>query len=259
MMYDTINTYGVIREFRQMMLPNSPNRVMRLIGDGKMGKSHLLTKVLPSLSRQEFQAGCSILDLRNSLHSVPDILHMACSQLGTSNFDGYYEAHQSWMNRPKVEVKGLLAKFSRIDISAKDNQEDTRSRDRQLTTKFVHDLTNIHSELLLLFDSVSDASAQMQSWLLDTFLIQVAPLSHVRVIMAGRTLPEAHGSYAYLCQSYHLRPVTDVEEYITYCKRLESTLSEQSIRDFAHACDYTPGMFAELVVPRFVQQRPANG
>ena len=48
---------------------------------------------------------------------------------------------------------------------------------------------------------------------------------------------------------------------ITDCKQLQTqmimlTTAEgliPSIRDFAYACDYVPGMFAELVYPKFLK------
>ncbi len=257
MLYKTINTREAIEQFRDLMRPDSQTRILRLLGDAKLGKSHLLTKVFPMLAKQESQARWAILDLRNPSDEVPDILHTACGQLDGKSCHGYYTAHQAWTNRPKVDIDHLHAYFSSVTVSVKDRPDETRQRDRDLTTQFVHDMSQL-ADTLLFFDSVDMAPEYMQTWLMNSLLIQLSSLAHVRVVVAGRSLPEAHGSYVALCRSYQLLPVTEAEEYIAYCHSLHATLSEQSIRDFAEVFDYTPGIFVEHVLPKFMP-RSAHG
>ena len=247
---DTIDTNEAINLFHQIM--QSQIRFLRLIGDAKMGKSHLLTKVFPDLVRQQYHALFALLDLRNRLHTVPDILHMACYQLGIKHFEEYLAVHRELSNRPRVEAQGITTLFSSVKITGKDGPDEAQARDRDLTTQFVKDLSKLN-EVLLLIDSVNEATESMQTWLMETLLVAVSQLPHVKVIVAGRSLPGAHGSYNLLCKSYRLQAVTEIEEYIIYCQKLHTTLGEQSIRDFAYACDYIPGMFVDLVYPKFMK------
>jgi hypothetical protein len=69
-------------------------------------------------------------------------------------------------------------------------------------------------------------------------------------VVAGRWVPEPHGSYAALTRSYELQPVREIHEYISYCRQIGAALGEQSIRDLALAFDYVPGSFAD-VMPKF--------
>src|SRR6266566_8495384 len=252
MFVETIDTYEAVDLFDQFMRPDPKIRILRLVGDAKMGKSHLLTKVFPELVHQRYHARCAVLDLRNRMHTVPDILHMASSLLEVKNFDGYFAAHREWSNRPQVKAEGVYAFVSSLKITGRGSADEAQARDRDLTTQFVKDLDKLNDRLLLLlFDSVNEAAESMQIWLMATFLVSVSQLPHVRVIVAGRSLPGAHGSYTLFCKSYRLQAITEVEEYITYCKKLNAMLGEQSIRDFAYACDYIPGMFVDLVYPKF--------
>jgi hypothetical protein len=259
MVYKTIDTHEAIGLFDDLMQPNSQTRILRLLGDSKLGKSHLLTKVFPMLAQQNSRARCVILDLQSHFISeVPDILHAICGMLGGNSCDSYYASHQAWTNRPKVDIDHLNAVFSSVTISVKEpTLHEIRQRDRDLTTQFVRDMSRL-TDVLLLFDSVDRATEYIQNWLMYSLLIQLSSLAHVRVVVAGRSLPEAHGSYLALCRSYRLVPVTDVVEYIAYCRSLQATLSEQSIRDFAKAFDYTPGVFVDFVLPHFVP-RSAHG
>src|SRR6266849_3016968 len=249
-----INTQEAISLFHQHMQSKNQWHVLRLVGEAKMGKSHLLSKVFPILARQDYHARCALLDLRNPTHTVPDILHFTCGQLGGQTYDSYYAAYREWLNRPKkVGVQQLIALFSRITIAVKDSSSDIHQRDLHLTTQFVKDLSNLDDQpILLLFDTVNKADEYIQIWLMDTLLVQLSQLAHVRVVVAGRSVPEASNSYATSCQSYQLSPVTEVDAYIDYCQNANLTLSEQSIRDFARAFRYTPGIFVEYVLPNFV-------
>src|SRR5262249_17827025 len=157
--------------------------------DGKMGKTHLLTLVLPALAKRDYQARWALLDLNYPLATVPDILSQACVQLGDHSFHEYYAAEQAWMNRLEGDVNGLAAHLSRI-----------------LTLQFLKGLNQLTDcPLLLLFDSLEKASEEMQRWLMKTLLVSLSRLKHIRVVLAGRSLPEPDGSYHTLCLSHQLQ------------------------------------------------------
>src|SRR2546421_11147121 len=127
MTYETINTTEAVHQFRQLMQPNSSFRILRLVGEGKMGKSHLLTKVFPHLTQQEYQARWALLDLSYQFHTVPDILSQVCAQCNDVNFDSYNTADRDWSSRPKVNVRGFITAFSRIGIYAKEGIDDAHA------------------------------------------------------------------------------------------------------------------------------------
>lgn len=248
MLVQTIDTHEVIKLFLQLMEPNSSIHVLRLNGGGKMGKSHLLTKVFPTLVKQDYQASWAMVDLSRPFQTIPDILSQICVQLDEQCFEAYYAADQAWSNRPKVDVKGLTATFSRVDILAKDHTDDIHDRARILTISFMRDIHKLKAPLIVLFfDSIDQASEEIQGWLMETLLIPVSRLSHIRVVMAGRFLPEVHGSYRILCRDCSLLPVKDIKAYFEYCVNVNSTLSERDISILAHAFDYTPGFVAEAL------------
>jgi hypothetical protein len=89
-------------------------------------------------------------------------------------------------------------------------------------------------------------------------LVQLAPLPHLRIVVAGRGVPEPHGSYAAFTRSYELQPVREIHEYISYCRQIGAALDEPSISTLALAFDYKPGAFAD-VMPKFTHQEAARG
>lgn len=261
MRYETINTQEVVKLFHQLMKPDSPSRILRLKGESKTGKSHLLTKVFPAIVQKEFQARHAILDLRYSMLTVPDILHAAYGQLDATGSSEYLTAYQKWTTRPRVSIERVLSIFSFFRISVKDSLDEIRQRDLDLTTQFVRDLATLSDKLLLLFfDTVDYADKSIQIWLVHTLLVQLSSLAHVRVVMAGTSLPDIDGSYRVLCENRELQPVRDIQEYIIYCRSLDMPLlAEQSIKDFASVFDYKPGLFVDYVLPKCEQWRVPNG
>jgi hypothetical protein len=233
--YDMINTKEAVNLFHQLMHINGKMQALHFVGAGKMGKSHLLTKVFPILARQKYRARCLVFDLRNPVYTAPDILYALSSQLDSHVCDSYLAAYEAWIAHHPTSPK---------------KSENIRHKNYYLTSCFVKEIAKLDDTLLLfLFDSVN--SARVQTWLMDVLLPQIVTLRHIRVILAGRSLPDTYSSIAAFCSTYQLFPITDEQAYIEYCKNLHLKLGEQSIRDFAYACDYTPGIFAELVLPKF--------
>lgn len=111
-----IDRRDAIPVFRSFMKPHHRMQVLRLIGGEKMGKTHLLTKVFPTLAREEFQAHFVLLNLsRNQNPTVCDFLHSACSQLGIQENGNYYTAYHEWINRTrKVTLSQLILLISSL-------------------------------------------------------------------------------------------------------------------------------------------------
>jgi hypothetical protein len=256
----TIDRLDAIELFNQLMQQNSPCRVLLLSGQAKMGKSHLIARVFPSLARETYQRRCAVLDLRNPAQTIPDFLHAACTLLGDpSEFPAYYTAHREWLNRPQVEVKGLRAVLASVAVRAGDEGDESRKWVRHLTAEFATDLGRLaDAPLVLLFDALDAANESTRDWLINTLLVQLVPLAHVRVVVAGRWVPEPLVSYAAACDSYELPPVEAEEEYIVYCHQVGAHLPEQSIRDIAFLCEYKPGFFVDFVTPRSTRREIAH-
>ncbi len=254
----TINHDDAVAFFRQLLDDLPTIRIIRLLGDGKMGKSHLVTRIFPRLI-DSARARHAVLDLRNQTQSPIDFLQIACSQLEGASFPQFDQAHEEWLNRPKVNASGIQSLLSVINISSRSDDKDTERFVPLLTRKFVDDLRDLHDrQIIFLFDAVDVAAPAVQHWLMDDLLVRLAKLPHVRVVVAGRQLAEPAGGYATICQSHELIPVRDPEEYIRFCRVAQIMLTEQSIRDFAHAVNYAPGQFIDLI-KAFPRRGAAHG
>lgn len=253
---ETINREDVVSLFHRLMQPNSQFRVLRLLGQPKLGKSHLVAKVFPAIARRDYRAHYAVLTMRNQAQDTTDILDAACDQLGgPAVFKTYHAAYQDWLNRSKTQVTGIQALFSSITIKSEAKADEGPKMGRHLVPPFVTDIRMLNdAHVLLLFDAVENATESMQIWLMDVLLERLSRLPHARIVVAGRSVPAACGSYDAICESRELQPVEEEEAYITYCRQTGISLDDQSIRSIARFVDYKPGMFVEGVLPRFPHQ-----
>ena len=240
-----------IAKFQQLLEPRSRYRFLRLSGEGKMGKTKLMSEVFPTLAAHKSVA-CVLLDLRDSGPPLVERMHSACHHLLTY-FPNFCQTYAEVLSTPNVgvELTSILAILSFINIKNQlDAEESARRNLSRLTFEFVKDLEARQDlNIVLLFDTVDKAHPTTQSWLMDTLLVYLCRLEHVRVVVAGSRsqLPEAASSYAQDCHNYELGVVTDIEAYIRYCHTIGCTLSEDNIRRLAKNLGYNPGSFAEYV------------
>ncbi len=252
MTYAVIDSDHPIALFHELLRPGSAYKVLNLLGAPNMGKSHLLTKVFPVLARS--QAHCAMFDLGRSAYTGTDALRTTRHQLApVAGWPKYLAAEQKRLERNRVQYTNNIALFSPTTIDNSGGVEDSQFWDAHLTEEFVADLAPLNDKpVVLLIDAVDQATESTQTWLMETFLVPFLALPQARAVLAGGAVPVPSGSYSARCREYTLRAIEDADAYIAYCRQLGMHLVDQSIRDMAHACDYTPGLFVNLVYPKFV-------
>ncbi|HEU0001131.1 MAG TPA: hypothetical protein VFQ36_09550, partial [Ktedonobacteraceae bacterium] len=119
MIHETIDSNEIIKLFRQFLDANSATRVLYVVGETKLGKSHLLTKVFPTLAQEEYQAYYAIIDLRYPMHTIPDILALTSNQFEGKSWTHYQGAYQAWTTQPTVQLEKICLLLSSVKISAK--------------------------------------------------------------------------------------------------------------------------------------------
>lgn len=243
----TINHEEPIQLFRQLLDRNTEDRYMQLLGGPNMGKSHLLTRILPVIAFQHGWRPIS-LDLRNQATTIVGYLDFLCQTIGRPNFPEYEHALNEWRNQSSAQAESVDELVAMLAKQDQHSTKDLQSIEHQLTISFVNDLRNMdHIPLLLVFDQVENAEQDVQDWLMTSLLVEINPLTHISVIAGGRSMPAPADSYQPQCHTYELKPVTSDNAYVDYCKETNVSLPEQSIKDFAKAVEYIPGQFANLI------------
>ena len=248
---DRRDTFGL---FGDLMQPEPQFRVLRLIGDAKLGKTHFASKVFPHLAKEDYGAECAVVDLRRLATS--DVLHNLSAHFGDEElFPAYIQAYQSWLERDAPEIRDVRALFSVLTIRSPDGTNNTEEMERHLVTCLAQDLSAARDRLFLFIFDRMDDSTSTSKWVMDTLLVHVSHVPNVRVIVAGRSVPTPSASYAALCCEHVLQPVKDEEAYISFCRASGLLLSDESIRTAACVCDYVPGSFVDALFK--LEQREA--
>lgn len=92
-----IDRIDAVQLFRELIDPNSPQRFLRLLGEAKMGKSHLLTRIFPKIAAEQ-GFDCVVLDLRNQQITIVEHLHQIRNNLGRDRFLHFDAAYNEWMD-----------------------------------------------------------------------------------------------------------------------------------------------------------------
>jgi hypothetical protein len=176
------------------------------------------------------------------------VLQTIVAQFGPDNFPAFNQAYLQYLNRPVIQADTFAGVAAQVSSRAAHAGAPPDPFDQYLAAQFAADLRQLAPRpYLLLFDALNQAPPTLHAWLINTILVQLAPLSHIRLVIAGQEAPSPPAPFTDPHRAYRLGPVEDEQEYIAYCRRLQATLVEQSIRDFAAGVRYTPGLFAELV------------
>lgn len=198
--------------FREMLAGSLRERILRVTGAEKMGKSRLMREYR-HIAEEEFRAQSALIDLRSQLQkkNQGDVLHIVCQQIGPTSFPQYRTVRDEISTQNTVQVRRVTQLFSRIVIrneSDKDVQENQR---RRLTEAFLQDLKAMPSQLLilLLFDSIEQADTQVRVWVNEHLLLGLSRLLNVYTVIAGRHLPEPSAAWQDLSIDYELPPVNN--------------------------------------------------
>jgi hypothetical protein len=182
--------------------------------------------------------------------TVDNVLSSACNGWSSTpheEWPRYRAAQAAWVAPSQINVSHNVFIRSALDISS-GHVNDPAVWDRYLTQQFGDDLATMGDRLtLLLCDDVGMAQATMQAWLMDVLVARLALMPHVRIVLAGATVPDANSAYNAMCREYRLPPVEDIKEYATYCRQVDAPLTDEQIQVLVAVFDHKPGLFAEAL------------
>jgi hypothetical protein len=85
----------------------------------------------------------------------------------------------------------------------------------------------------------------MQAWVTNNLLTALYPLDHVRVVLAGRRLPETPTTVQDVCCSYELQAVAP-DHYRHYCNTIGVALADRELALLYEMGDGNPGFLVEM-------------
>ena len=237
-----------VERFRQMLSGSLHERILRVSGAEKMGKSRLMREYR-RIAINEFRAQCALIDLRPQLQKQNhgDVLEAISQQLGSTYFPKYRAVRDKISTQNTVQVRGVTQIFSKLFIRSESDEDVAENQRRRLTEAILEDLQTIPSQLLilLLLDSFEQAEAPVRAWINNQLLTGLSGLPNMYTVVAGRQLPEPHAAWQDIASEYDL-PQVGEEDYLKYCTSIGIVPEDSVIKAFHRAFEGKPGLFVEV-------------
>jgi hypothetical protein len=251
----TINARPAIDLFINLMQDGSQEHLFFLEGEKKLGKTHLLSRVLSEIATQHYQARKVMIDCSRPLTTIENILNKVMRALGEEAFPNYLTTRSKRLTYPNstTAIEKSVFILSRTDVTGTTHSTDTgigQSWDSELTQQFILDFRRFcssNSRTVFFVDNADCAEPLMQAWLMNTFFVYLMEIAQVRIVVSTRQEIQPDLQYEPLCKRYKLSEVQDVEEYKIFCKSVYPHLQEQTIKVIAYDRKYNPGLFVNHV------------
>jgi hypothetical protein len=242
-----IDRLAAMAMFSGMLDGTSGNRLLRIIGAEKMGKSRLLREYR-KMVQERWGGNCALIDLRSKFQTYSAIVFQVTQQTPNIRYAEFSEAQAQLFSAPKIELSDLNLFFSKLSVSLPDQSSDSAEEyaRQRITSAFCEDLRSaqLDSPMVLLFDTFDGAAQNTQDWLSEQVLLPLLQIQNIYVVLAGRELPELPGLLASSSKTHTLPPVS-LEDHIAYCTSLGINVSREVIEAFHRVFEGTPGLFSE--------------
>jgi hypothetical protein len=249
----TINRRECITLFETIVQRNSQKRILLIKGEEGMGKTHLLASVFKVIAENVYHAHCINIDLKLDGQTIYSIIANARKDLGDKGFFLYHIKSLVRRRNPnQIVMDNIYMVDSQLTASIIDDSIALNYQRQILdqTTFLMRDISRLSKQVLVFFidnANVKAVSKETLEWLVNTFLKQLSKESHVRIVMAGSSLPEVHLGYLSLCESCDLSEVRELEAYMTYCENAPIKFGEEAIEAIAIISDHRPGFFVNNI------------
>jgi ATP/maltotriose-dependent transcriptional regulator MalT len=226
--------------FSRLIIDQSRERILLLEADAGMGKTTLL---------KEFMLRCpseityAPIDLKGGTSGLHDIFYRLCDALGSDHFPAF-QARVEHLGQVVLHKNTIIGRADIAVALQTPDQGDRLARRAELTRAFFDDLRPLKRRLLMIFDTFDEAAPDVQEWLQSSFLAFAHRTPHLRVIVAGRQVPEDSIEWATCCIRHRLAAVCEPELWQLYADRRGAVFHSQEW--IAAFCDLLEGHPLEM-------------
>ena len=230
--------------FEKIITGQRAERILRITGPGKIGKSHLLREYRTRAITQHNHRVVTV-KLGNTLPDPPDILYNIRTQLRPLNFPKFIPAHDQY-SQTKIEIKEVNAIFSKLSAQTSEHKNSDQYRHRQLTEAFLDDLATLSDHPILLCFDTFDQAQSLHGWFQEHFLTGLCHFKNLSVIVAGRTLPDPSPAIEHHCVNHNLEPLT-IQHYQQIRDKFDLDLPDVALEAIHKMCSGRPGDIIDSV------------
>ncbi|MDD2814199.1 MAG: AAA family ATPase [Thiotrichaceae bacterium] len=206
------------RLFEQLLAAECDSRILLLQGGSGVGKTTLL-QVCLSAARKHGQFHCVPLDFKGAALDILDLLHQIGEAVEWENLANFTQVieqiHSSTVN-VNLKANSLIGFKNRLQvILPSENSEQQKMVLLELTKALLIDLKSLERAVLFIFDTYEKALQEVQDWVFQHLLTEVAKNAGLRVVLAGQTVPDEKTiQWGHCCTLQPLKPSFCAEDWL---------------------------------------------
>lgn len=147
---------------------------------------------------------------------------------------------------------GGMDKLPTFDEQLKTFHTDYNSKDyhAELITSWFQDINILNQQVVLIIDTYEDGIEKIRNWINECFLKYVAVSSIIRVVIAGREVPNPNVAWGNYFEYCNLDGVKDAEHWLPVIEELRRKVPEEHdspVDYLRQVCDFCAGRPREIM------------
>lgn len=241
------------KAFSTLLEANCSKPILLFKGESGTGKSTLMEHCRTQIQKDIHQVS---VDLRSTTNAMQIFLQTG-RRLNWDCFDNFQQQVGELNRQFNINVNGNtqagVGNMINVELKALfDNTtpEQRTERYSTLTNAWAEDINKLDHPCVLLFDVYEQASSEIKNWIDGDFLSCVADSQKMRVVIAGKSVPESFG-WNHCCELKKLYGVHEAEEWLPVIQAMGRIVPEQNPIDFlagiCHALNGNPAAIVKAI------------
>ena len=224
--------------FRQFIEPEQKQNILMICGEGGCGKSYLIEYCLQTAP----QFPQVYIDLQSEVWGIDSLYGALVARMGWEAVPSFRRKVVQLVGEEGDSAEEMSARRLGRLLKRIGQQGDIETRQswyRQLTEAWFDDVERFKRPLLVALDSYEQRSSEMDEWLRNEFLYEVAQAGPMRVVIGGRLLPEPTADWINQHQVYELGGVPEPEPWLIWAKQIR--IQDLTERTMINLCEQMEG------------------
>lgn len=215
--------------FADLLDSKSAKRILLFFGESGTGKSTLLRSLIEKIPTR---TKCVPIELRGAAVGVAEIFYRLAGHLDWSQLSNFSIRLLSMQPEAvtAIDRNRLVGIKNRINVSLySQGLIDRAERIAALTEALFEDIDSLGQLVLLTFDTFDNASTEASEWLAGPFLERVARANNVRVVIAGKFVPNDNNiEWGYCCDVRELTGIREADPWLVIIDELRKYIPHPS-------------------------------
>lgn len=245
-----------IEAFLALLRPDCERRILLFQGEGGTGKTTLFRACQEKIPQDVYHVP---IQLRQSGVGMAEIFSRSVSLTGWDRWPNFTERVLGMTPNIEIEDNQLRGLNNRINVALHvESPADRKQRRVDLTEAWFTDTYALPQPLLMMMDVYEQAPIEVADWIDGPFLARAAYCERLRVVVAGRKVPDENTiEWGHCCTRQNLYGVREARYWLPVVAALGKVVPAKNPLDFmAGACNICQGRPDEIM--KWIMEFPSR-